>query len=83
MSPKLEVHGLGTRKTGNEQTIQLSLSYNKDIFNLFGTEHNNSALARGGSSRLGNHLLSRFGLGPCRSCELFDLGDLGGGQTRE
>jgi len=28
---KIEVHGLGTRKTGNEQTIQHSVVYNKDI----------------------------------------------------
>jgi hypothetical protein len=45
VSPKLEVHGLGTRNTGNEQTMPYSIAYNKDICNLFGSEHNNSGSA--------------------------------------
>ena len=44
---------------------------------------NNSASAGGGSSCLNNCLLFRFGLGPCCGRELFDLCDLGGGQTGE
>src|SRR5664279_2055701 len=56
--PKIKVHGLGTRTNGNGQTMPHSIAYNKDIFNLFGTEHYNCLLYTSPSPRDG--LLSRM-----------------------
>jgi hypothetical protein len=59
VSPKLEVHGQGTKTTGNDQTTTHPVPYNKYICNLFCTEATNSTPA-GGWLKLPKRLFIQF-----------------------